>query len=62
MVRVVCELGMQLQMRQCDCNGAAVCTFCTVEIVVCIIGIAIAKLWSLVLTSRVSFVCVFGLL
>ena len=35
MVRLVCELGMQLQMRQYGCNGAAVCTFCAAVIVVC---------------------------
>ena len=62
MVRLVCELGMQLQMRQCDCNGAAGRTFCAAVIVVCIIRYAIAAVWSLVLTSRVSFVCVHGLL
>ena len=62
MVRVVCELGMQLQMRQCDCNIAAGRTFCAAVIVVCIIRYAIAAVWSLVLTSRVLFVCVHGLL
>ena len=62
MVRLVCELGMQLQMRQCDCNGAAGGTFYAALIVVCIVRYAMSAVWSLVLTSRVSFVCVHGLL
>ena len=37
MVRLVCELGMQLQMRQCECNGAADRTFYAVVIVECIV-------------------------
>ena len=62
MVRFVFELGMQLLMRHCECNGAAERTFCAAVIVVCIIRYAISAMWSLVLTSRVSFVCVHGLL
>ena len=62
MVRLVCELGMQLKMRQCDCNGAAGRTFYAASIVVCIGRYAISAMWSLVLTKCVLFVCVFGLL
>ena len=62
MVRVVCELGMQLQMRQCDCNGAAGGTFYAALIVVCIVRHAISTMRSLVHTSRVVFICVHGLL
>ena len=58
MVRLVCELGMQLQMRQCDCNGAAGCTFCAAVIVVCLVRFAMAAVWSLILTPCVSFDCV----
>ena len=54
--------GWHLQMRQCDCNGAAGRTFCVALIVVCIGRHAISAMWSLVLTSRVLFVCVHGLL
>ena len=61
-MRLVCEIGMQLQMRQCDCNGAAVCTFCAVVIVVCFVRYALSVVWSFVFTSRVVFDCVFGLL
>ena len=61
-MRLVCELGMQLQMRQCDCNGAAVCTFCAAMIVVCFGRLAMSAVRSIVLTPCVSFVCVFGLL
>ena len=62
MVRVVCERGMHLQMRQCDCNGAAVCTFCAVVIVVCLVRYAFSVVWSLALTPCVSFDFVLGLL
>ena len=62
MVRLVCELGMQLQMRQYDCNGAAVCTFCAPVIVVCLVRYAMAAEWSIVLTPCVAFDCVRGLL
>ena len=55
MVRLGCERGMQLQMRQCDCNGAAGRTFYAAFIVVCIVRYAMS------LTSRVLFVCVHGL-
>ena len=57
MVRLVCELGMQLQIRQCDCNGAAGRTFYAAVIVVCLVRYAFSVVWSLVLTSRVLFVC-----
>ena len=62
MVRLVCELGIHLQMRQCDCNGTAVCTFRAAEIVVCLVRYAMSAVWSLVLTLCVSFDCGFGLL
>ena len=61
MVRMVCELGMQLQMRQCDCNGAAGRTFCAAVIGVCIIRYVMSVVWSLALTPCVSFVFVLGL-
>ena len=62
MVRLVCELGMQLQMRQCDCNGAAVRTFCAAVTVVYLGRFAVAAVWFLVLTLCVLFDCVLGLL
>ena len=62
-MRLVCELGMQLQMRQCDCNGAAGRTFCAAVIVVCLgVRYAMSTVWSVVLTEGVSFDCVLGLL
>ena len=42
LVRLVCELGMHLHIRQCDCNGAAVCTLCTAVIVVCLFRYAMS--------------------
>ena len=54
MVRLVCDLGMQLQMRQCDCNGAAVRTLCAAVIVVCLVRYAMSELVSLVLTQSVA--------
>ena len=45
MVRLVCELGMQLQMRQCDCNGTAVCTFRAAVIGVCLGRYALSAVW-----------------
>ena len=62
MVRLVCELGMQLQMRQYDCNGAAVRTCCAAVIFVCLGRFAMSAVRSLVLTLGVSFDCVLGLL
>ena len=62
MVWLVCELAMQLQMRQCDCNGAAVCTLCAAMTVVYLVRYAMSAVRSLVLTLCVSFDCVFGLL
>ena len=62
MGRMVCELGMQLQMRQYDCNGAAVCTFCAAMIVVCLGRYAMSAVRSLVLTPCVSVDCILGLL
>ena len=62
MVRLGCELGMQLQMRQYDCNGAAVCTFCAAVIGVCLGRFAMSAVRSLVLTPCVLFDCVLGLL
>ena len=62
MVRMVCELGMQLQMRQYDCNGAAGRTFRAAVIVVCLGRFAMSAVWSMVLTQCVSFDCVLGLL
>jgi len=53
-VRLVRELGMQLQMRQCNCNGAAVCTYCAAVIVVCLVRYAMSELVSLVLTQSVA--------
>ena len=62
MVRLVCDLGMQLQMRQYDCNGAAVCTFGSAVIVVCLVRYAMPSVWVLVLTPCITFDCVLGLL
>ena len=62
MVRLACEIGMQLQMRQCDCNGVAVGTFCAAVIVVCLVRYALSAVWFLVLTVCVSCDCVLGLL
>ena len=61
-MRLVCELGMQLQMRQCDCNGAADRTFCAAVILVCVVRYVMAGVRSLVFTMCVSFDCVLGLL
>ena len=62
MVRLVCELGMQLQMRQYDCNGAAGRTFCAPVFVACLVRYAMSAVRSLVLTPCVSSDCVLGLL
>ena len=62
MVRMVSELGMQLQMRQCNCNGAAVCTYYAAVIVVCLVRYAMSAVGFVVLTPCVSFDCVLGLL
>ena len=62
MVRLVCELGMQLQMRQCDCNLAAVCTCWSAVISVCLVRYAMSAVGFVVLTLCVSFDCVLGLL
>ena len=62
MVRLVCELGMQLQMRQFDCNGAAACTFRATVIAVCLGRFAMSEVRSLVLTLCFLFDCVIGLL
>ena len=62
MVRWVCELGMLLQMRQYDCNGAAVCTCCAGVIVVGLGRFGMSAEWSMVLTPCVSCECVLGLL
>ena len=61
-VWVVYELGMQLQMRQYDCNGAAVCTYCVAVIVVCLGRFAMSAVRSIVHTPCVSCDCVLGLL
>jgi len=50
-LRLVYELGMQLQMRQCDCNGAAVCTFFAAVIVVCLVRYAMLAVLSWYLLS-----------
>ena len=62
MVRLVCELGMQLQMRQYDFNGAAGRTFCAAVIVVRSVRYAMSAVRSLVLTLCVSCDCILGLL
>ena len=62
MVRLGCELGMHLQMRQCDCNGTAVCKFRAAVIVVCLVRYALSAVWFLVLTLCVSCDRVLGLL
>ena len=62
MVRMVCELGMQLQMRQSNCNGAAGRTFCAAVIVVCLGRYAMSAVRYLVLTLCVSCDCILGLL
>ena len=62
MVRLVCELGMQLQMRQYDCNGAAGRTFCVAVIVVCLVRYVISVVWCVLLSPCVSFDCALGLL
>ena len=62
MVRLVCELGMQLQLRHCDCNGAAVGTFRAAVIDVGLVRYAMSAVRSLVLTPCVSFDCDLGLL
>ena len=62
MVRLVCELGTQLEMRQCDCNTAADGTYCAAVIVVCLVRYAMSAVWSLVLPPCVSCDCVLGLL
>ena len=62
MVRLGCELGMKLQIRQYDCNGAAGRTFCAAVIVACLGRFAISAVRSMVLTPCFSFDCVLGLL
>ena len=62
MVRLVCERGMQLEMRHCDCNGSAACTFWSAVIAVCLARFAMLAVRSLVLTECVSFDCLLGLL
>ena len=62
MVRLVCELAIQLQMRQSNCNGAAERTFCAAVIVVCLGSYAMSAVRYLVLTPCVSCDCVLGLL
>ena len=62
MVRMVCELGMQLQIRQSNCNGAAGRTFCAAVIVVCLGRYAMSAMRSMVLTLCVSCDFVLGLL
>ena len=62
MVWLVCELEMQLQIRQFDCNGAAGRTFCAAVIVVCLGRYAMSAVRSLVLTLCDAFDCVLGLL
>ena len=59
---MVCELGMQLQMRQYVCNGAAGRTFRAAVIVVCLVRYLLSVVWFLVLTPCVSFDCDLGLL
>ena len=61
-MRLICERGMQLQIRQCDCNGAAGRTLCAAVIVVCFGRYALSAALSSVLTLCVSFDCVLGLL
>ena len=53
MVRLGCERGMQLQMRQYDCNGAAVRTCCAAVIVVCLGSYAMSAVLFLVLIIHV---------
>ena len=62
MVRLGCELGMQLQIRQYDCNGAADRTLCAAVVVVRLGRYAMSAVWFLVLTLCVSCDCVLGLL
>ena len=57
MVWLVCELGMQLQMRQSNCNGAAGRTFCTAVIVVCLVRYVMVAKWSMVLVLCVACLC-----
>ena len=58
MVWLVCERGMQLQMRQSNCNGAAVCTWFAAVTAVCLVRYAMFAEWSMVLTPCVSFDCI----
>ena len=62
MVRLVCERGMQLEMRHCDCNGSAGRTFYAAVIVVCSVRYTMLSVWSVVPIQCVSFDCVLGLL
>ena len=62
MVWLVSELGMQLQMRQSNCNGAAGRTFRAAVVVVYLGRYAMSAVWSLVLTLCVSCDCLLGLL
>ena len=62
MVRFVFELGMQLLMRQCDCNGAAARTFYAAVILVCLVRYAMSAALFLLLTPCVSCDFVLGLL
>ena len=51
-------VNLELQMRQCDCNGAAGCTFCAPVIVVRLVRFAMSAVRSMVLTPCVSCDCV----
>ena len=62
MLRVVCGLGMQLQMKQCGCNGAAASTCCALVIVVCLGRYVVLTVSFLVPTLCLPFNCVIGLL
>ena len=62
MVRMVSELGMQLQMRQSNCNGASGRTFCAAVIVSRLVRYTMSEVWSLVFTLCVLFDCLLGLL
>ena len=44
MVRLVSELGMQLQMRQSNCNGAADRTLCAAVVVVRLVRYAMSAI------------------
>ena len=58
-----CGWFVNLQMQQCDWNGAAGgCTFCAAVVVVYLGRYAMSAVWSLVLTLCVSCDCLLGLL